>query len=355
MQLGIVGLPNVGKSTLFNALTKANAEVADYPFTTLDKNVGVAEVPDRRLKRLGEILKPDKLSGAHIEYVDIAGLVRGSSKGEGLGNQFLAHIREVDCILHVLRDFKKGNVAHVDGSVDPLRDAEVISTELALADLQTLDSKLEKTEKVAKSHDKEAEGLLHSMLKAKEILNSGGPLSAMEAPPAFLLSSKPVLYILNVDEDVISSKGLTIFEAVKQYASQRGAGACIVCAKSELELAELDAGEREVMRRELGLEGYGLDNLILESYRLLNLITFYTVKGPETRAWHLPANSRITEAAGKIHTDMEAGFIKAEVVRFSDLERLVSMHALRDAGLLKIEGREYVVQDGDIILIKFHV
>lgn len=355
MRIGIVGLPNAGKSTLFNALTRANAEIADYPFTTIDKNVGVAEVPDERLRRLGELVQPEKLTSACIEFVDIAGLVRGSSKGEGLGNRFLAHIREVDCILHVLRAFRKTNVAHVDGSVDPVRDAEVVSTELALADIESLDARIEKAKKVASSHDKRAESTLESMVQARELLNSGASLRSMETPPPQLLSSKPVVYVLNMDEDDISSKDFSELERVKRHAEQEAAKACAVCARSELELAEFEGGQRELMRRELELEGYGLDELVLQSFRLLNLITFYTIKGTETRAWHVRFNSRVREAAGKIHSDMEEGFIKAEVVGFSDLERFGSMHEVRNHGLLRTEGKDYIVQDGDIILIKFRV
>lgn len=355
MQLGIVGLPNVGKSTLFNALTRANAHVADYPFTTVDKNTGVAEVPDERLKRLEELLKPEKLTGAHIQFVDIAGLVKGSSKGEGLGNRFLAHIREVDCILHVLRSFRKGEVAHVDGSVDPMRDAEVVSTELALADMESLEVRVEKAKKGAKGGDREAGSSLQTMLEAKRILDTGCSLLGMEAPPSGLLSSKPVLYVLNMDEDDIASKNFSELEKVKQYAKEKMAGACAISARSELELAEFKGEEGEVMRRELGLEGNGLDELILESFRLLNLITFYTVKGPETSAWHLPVNSRVTEAAGKVHSDMETGFIKAEVVSFANLEKCGSMQEVKNSGLTRTEGKDYIVQDGDIILVKFNV
>jgi GTP-binding protein YchF len=353
MQLGIVGLPNVGKSTLFNALTKANAEVADYPFTTIDKNVGVAEVPDPRLKRLGEMTEPEKLTGACIEYVDIAGLVKGSSKGEGLGNRFLAHIREVDCILHVLRGFRKGNVAHVDGTVDPMRDAEVINTELALADLESVDSRLEKSLKLARSHDREAEAMVASLSEAKSLLDSGDTTLRMENPPPGLLSSKPVLYVLNMDESDIVSRNLAAFDSVRGYASGRMAGACAVSAKSELELAELETEERASMRKELGLAGFGLDELLLESYRILDLITFYTIKGTETRAWHVRSGSNVSEAAGKIHTEMREGFIKAEIVGFEGLVRHGSMQDVRREGLLRIEGKDYVVRDGDIVLIKF--
>lgn len=355
MQIGIVGLPNVGKSTLFNALTRAGVQVADYPFTTVDKNVGVAEVPDERLARLGGLIKPEKLTPAHIQFVDIAGLVKGSSKGEGLGNMFLSHIREVDCILHVLRSFRKGGVAHVDGSVDPLRDAEVVSTELALADMESLEVRIEKAEKSAKSGDGEAESLLQSMLEARQILDSGGSLAAMDDPPTGLLSAKPVLYVVNMDEDDISSKDFSELDRVKEYARGRMARACSVCAKSELELAEFERDEREAMRKELGLEGFGLDELVLESFLLLNLITFYTVKGPETRAWHLPVNSRVTEAAGKVHSDMKTGFIKALVVSFLDLQKCGAMQEVKNRGLMRTEGKDYIVQDGDVILVRFHV
>jgi len=353
MRIGIVGLPNVGKSTLFNALTRANAEIADYPFTTIDKNVGVAEVPDEKLKRLGGLIKPEKLTSACIEFVDIAGLVRGSSKGEGLGNRFLAHIREVDCILHVLRAFRKSNVAHVDGSIDPLRDVEVVSTELALADIESLDARIEKTKKATGGHDKQAESLLQSMVQARELLNSGVSLGSMEAPPPGLLSSKLVLYVLNMDEDDISSKNFSDLGRLREYAEQKTVRACAVCASSELGLTEFESGQRELMRKELGLEGYGLDELVLESFRLLSLIAFYTIKGTETRAWHIRLDSKVSEAAARIHTDMKEGFIRAEVVNFSDLEKSGSMHDVRNQGLLRTEGKDYIVRDGDIILIKF--
>jgi GTP-binding protein YchF len=353
MQLGIVGLPNVGKSTLFNALTRANAEVADYPFTTIDKNVGVAEVPDSRLERLGEITSPEKLTAACIEYVDIAGLVKGSSKGEGLGNRFLAHIREVDCILQVLRGFKKGNVAHVEGSVDPLRDAGVIDTELALADLESIESRLEKSEKLARSHDREAEALVGSLRHAKDLLDAGNTTVGMENPPPGLLSSKPTLYVLNTDESDLASGDHSLLEKMRVYARSRSAGACALSAKSELELADFSTEERASMREELGLTGYGLDELVLESYRLLNLVTFYTIKGTETRAWHIGAGSSVSEAAGRIHTDMREGFIRAEIIGFEDLAKYGSMQDVRKHGLLRTEGRDYVVRDGDVVLVKF--
>jgi GTP-binding protein YchF len=353
MQLGIVGLPNVGKSTLFNALTKASAEVADYPFTTIDKNVGVAEVPDSRLEKLGGITEPEKLTPAFIEYVDIAGLVKGSSKGEGLGNRFLAHIREVDCVLHVLRGFRKGNVAHIDGSVDPLRDAEVIDTELALADLESIESRLAKSEKLARSHDRDAEALVASLRRAKDLLDSGETTVGMESPPLGLLSSKPTLYVLNMDESDIVSGGNSVLDKVRDYANCRTAAVCAVSAKSELELADFDAEERMSMRRELGLVGFGLDELLMESYRLLNLVTFYTIKGTETRAWHVGAGSSVSEAAGKIHSDMREGFIRAEIVGFEDLVRYGSMQDVRKRGLLKTEGKDYIVRDGDVVLVKF--
>ncbi len=353
MQVGIVGLPNVGKSTLFNAFTKGDAEVKDYPFTTIDRNVGIAEVPDPRLGRLAELVKPEKISRASIQYVDIAGLVKGSSKGEGLGNRFLAHIREVDCILHVLRGFRKSEVAHVDGSVDPLRDAEVVATELALADIENLESRIQKAEKAAKGHDKDAVSALSSLVNARELLNSGKFLRGMESPPAGLVSTKPVLYVLNMDESDIVSRNFGELEKVKAYARERQAGVCAVSARSELELAQIEKKERDLLRGELGLTGFGLEELVLESFRLLDLMTFYTIKGTETRSWHLPRGSKASDAAGKIHTDMEEGFIKAEVVSFSDVEETGSMQEVRTRGLLRTEGREYVVQDGDVILIKF--
>ena len=349
MKVGIVGLPNVGKSTLFNALTRAGAQVAQYPFTTVDKNRGMVEIPDKRLARLASILNPEKVAPVSIEFLDIAGLVRGASRGEGLGNQFLAHIREVDLIVHVVRSFR-GNIPHVEGEIDPLRDMEIVNLELCLRDLETVEKRIGKLDKQSKSGEPKALEDLSSLSSIKESLQRGARGSGFNLS---LLTSKPVIYVVNVDENSLSKGSLREFAAVEESAKAEGAPALPICCKAEAELAELEPQERESLREELGLKGYGVERLINLSFELLGLIRFYTVKGEETRAWAVQRGIKASEAAGKIHTDMEKGFVKAEVFACEELFSLGSIQKLKEAGVLRVEGRDYLVQDGDVILIKF--
>lgn len=351
MKVGIVGLPNVGKSTLFNALTKAGAQVAEYPFTTVEKNKGMVQVPDERLLRLGDLLRPKRLTPVSVEFVDIAGLVKGAAKGEGLGNQFLAHIREVDLILHVVRSFR-GDISHVEGTVDPLRDIEIVNLELCLKDLETVEKRLEKIEKQSKSADREASEELPALESLKERLERGERVKGADS--GFnLLTSKPVIYVANLDEETLVKGDMREVQAIEELARSEGAPVVAVCCKAEAEFVEVEPTEAESLRDELGLKGYGVDRLISLSFELLGLVRFYTVKGEETRAWAVPRGTRVVEAAGQIHTDMEKGFIKAEVVGCGDLLRLGSLQRIKEAGLLRIEGRDYPVRDGDVILIRF--
>ncbi len=353
MQVGIIGLPNAGKSTLFNILTSAGAQVASYPFTTIDCNVGVVPVPDEQLERLGQLLHPEKLTPATVRFVDIAGLVRGASKGEGLGNQFLAHIREVDCIVHVVRGFENDDVAHVEGSIDPIRDIETIVTELALADLSILDRRLVKIEKAAKTGDAEASREYDALYALKERVARGERLDCNEWSQHLLLS-KPVVYVLNVGEDGVEEVAESFWRDVRERAHREESSALHVSARFEAELLDLDPGDRERIRDDWGISTHRPEEIVTECYRLLDLITFYTIKGTETRAWSLPRGTTVVRAAGKVHSDLEEGFIKAEVVSANDLLTLGSMQAVRDAGRLGIEGRDYQVQSGDVILIRFH-
>ena len=351
MQIGIIGLPNVGKSTLFNALANARAEVANYPFTTTDKNIGVVTVPDERLEKLGELLQPEKLTFATIEFVDIAGLVRGASEGEGLGNRFLAHIREVDCILHLVRGFQNPDVVHIEGSINPLRDIEVVNTELALSDLETLDRRIDKFTKGKNSEEREL------LLKAKETLSTGErsnenfEIGNAEFKMNFLLTTKPTLYVLNIDED--SHDNSKEFLQVNDFARIHQSQALAFPLKIESELAEMELNERKKMREEWGLSGKGFVELIRKSYELLDLVTFFTIKGRETKAWAIPRGTSVHHAAGKVHSEMEEGFIRAEVIHFQDFQRCGSMARVKEEGALKTEGKEYLVQDGDILLFKF--
>ena len=359
MEIGIVGLPNVGKSTLFNALTSGRAAASNYPFTTIEPNVGIVNVPDSRLARLTELFKPEKVTPAVIKFVDIAGLVQGASEGAGLGNKFLSHIREVDAIVQVLRVFSDADVIHTLGGVDPKRDAEVIETELILADLQSVEKQLEKTGKDAKSGDKEAKARLEVLEKIKQVLNQGqsarlSDISQEDLKSMALLSSKPVLFLGNVDESQIASNGES--SILEKIAASRNAKWVIFSGKLEAELNQLSTEEeRESFRAELGVTETGLEKLIRESYQLLDLITFLTAGPKEVRGWTLERGSTAVEAAGKIHSDIARGFIKADIYKFSDLDRLGSEKAIQEAGMKRSEGRDYVMQDGDVCYFHFRV
>ena len=365
MKLGIVGLPNVGKSTLFNSLTKAGAESANYPFCTIDPNVGVVTVPDERLNLLGDFYKSKKVTPAVIEFVDIAGLVKGASKGEGLGNQFLANIREVDAIVHVVRCFEDGNVVHVDGSIDPLRDIETINLELIFSDLEILERRIAKVTKTARM-DKEAAKELDFLQKVKKHLEDGKMAITMELEnedeEGFmgtynLLTWKPVIYAANVAEDNLADDGEnnTYVQSVREYAKEQNSEIFVICAQIEQEIAELDEDEKKMFLEDLGLTESGLEKLVKASYHLLGLMSFLTAGEDETRAWTIKIGTKAPQAAGKIHTDFERGFIKAEVVNYRDLLDCGSYAGAREKGLVRMEGKEYVVQDGDVILFRFNV
>ncbi|MGI9388386.1 MAG: redox-regulated ATPase YchF [Methyloligellaceae bacterium] len=360
---GIVGLPNVGKSTLFNALTEtASAEAANYPFCTIEPNVGDVAVPDGRLERIAEIAKSALTIPTRLTFVDIAGLVKGASKGEGLGNQFLSHIREVDAIAYVLRCFEDSDVTHVASEIDPIADAETVETELMLADLESLENRVSTLEKKSRGQDKEAKATLELIEKALTVLREGKPARLADIPNdkrrAFkhlnLLTSKPVLYVCNVDE-ASAAAGNAFSDRVVQRARAEGAGAVVISAKIEAELAQLDREEREDYLTELGLEEPGLSRLIRAGYQLLGLITFFTSGPKEARAWTVPKGAKAAQAAGAIHTDFERGFIRAQTIAFDDFVTLGGEVAARDAGKARDEGKDYVVQDGDVILFKFNV
>ena len=365
MKLGIVGLPNVGKSTLFNSLTKAGAESANYPFCTIDPNVGVVTVPDERLNLLGDFYKSKKVTPAVIEFVDIAGLVKGASKGEGLGNQFLANIREVDAIVHVVRCFEDSNVVHVDGSIDPLRDIETINLELVFSDLEILERRIAKVTKTARM-DKEAAKELTFLEKVKAHLEEGQLAITLETENEDedawlatynLLTAKPVIYAANVAEDDIADDGANnqYVQAVREYAAKQNSEVFVICAQIEEEISELDEDERKMFLEDLGLTESGLEKLVRASYHLLGLMSFLTAGEDETRAWTIKIGTKAPQAAGKIHTDFERGFIKAEVVNYQDLLDCGSYAGARENGLVRMEGKEYVVQDGDVILFRFNV
>ncbi len=354
MKIGITGYPNVGKSTLFNALTGASAQVANYPFTTVDKNVGIAPIPDSRLEELASILHPEKLTPATVRFVDIAGLIKGASKGEGLGNKFLAHIREVDCLVHVVRAFKNPELVHVHGRVEPISDIQAVNLELFLADLDVVEKKIEKIGKKVEAREELLflEDVRSSLEKGESLVVEGGKKKRY-LRECNLLTAKPCIYVLNMDEGDLASGKLQELEKVRGFLGE--VKVLAISAKSEYELSLLESSERAVMRKELGLEDFSLDRIIDETYNMLNLIRFYTIKGEETRAWTLPQGSKVLEAAYKVHTDMGDKFIKAEVFPFDDLVKCGSPHVLRERGLAKVEGKDYVVQDGDIILVKFGV
>ena len=365
MKLGIVGLPNVGKSTLFNSLTKAGAESANYPFCTIDPNVGVVTVPDERLNLLGDFYKSKKVTPAVIEFVDIAGLVKGASKGEGLGNQFLANIREVDAIVHVVRCFEDSNVVHVDGSIDPLRDIETINLELVFSDLEILERRIAKVTKTARM-DKEAAKELAFLEKVKTHLEEGQLAITLETENEDedawlatynLLTAKPVIYAANVAEDDIADDGANnqYVQAVREYAAKQNSEVFVICAQIEEEISELDEDERKMFLEDLGLTESGLEKLVRASYHLLGLMSFLTAGEDETRAWTIKIGTKAPQAAGKIHTDFERGFIKAEVVNYQDILDCGSYAGAREKGLVRMEGKEYVVQDGDVILFRFNV
>ena len=361
LQCGIVGLPNVGKSTLFNALTKAGIEAANYPFCTIEPNVGIVEVPDPRLVQLSEIVKPQKVQPAIVEFVDIAGLVAGASKGEGLGNQFLANIRETDAIVHVVRCFEDPNVVHVSGSVDPIRDIEIIDTELALADMATVEKALNRYKKPANAGDKEAKILVAVLEKCMAQLDQGKPVRALDLSkeerailkPFCLITAKPVLYAANVADDGFQDNPL--LAAVQQHAAAEGAEVVALCANIEAEIADLDDADKAEFLADMGLEEPGLDRLIRAGYKLLGLQTYFTAGVKEVRAWTIHAGDTAPQAAGVIHTDFERGFIRAQTIAFADFIQYKGEQGAKEAGKMRAEGKEYIVKDGDVLNFLFNV
>ncbi|PRO64355.1 redox-regulated ATPase YchF [Alkalicoccus urumqiensis] len=361
---GIVGLPNVGKSTLFNAITQAGAESANYPFCTIDPNVGIVEVPDARLQTLTEMVDPEKTVPTAFEFTDIAGIVEGASKGEGLGNKFLSHIREVDAISHVVRCFQDENVTHVSGSVDPIRDIQVINLELILADLETVEKRIGKVEKLAKSKDKEAIAELAVLQKLQAAFEDEMPARSVDFTKEEkkivkgfqLLTEKPVLYAANVsEEEILDADSNPYVQKVKEFAEAENSEVIVVCAKIESELAELEGEEKQEFLDDLGIEEPGLDQLIRAAYQLLGLDTYFTAGKQEVRAWTIRRGTKAPQAAGVIHTDFERGFIRAEVVSYEDLTGAGSMNKAKEAGNVRLEGKEYVVQDGDVVHFRFNV
>ena len=364
MKLGIVGLPNVGKSTLFNAITNAGAQSANYPFCTIEPNVGVVAVPDKRLDKLAEMYEPEKYTPATIEFVDIAGLVKGASKGEGLGNKFLSNIREVDAIVHVVRCFENDDIIHVGGSIDPKRDIETINLELILSDMEILDRRIDKTQKLLKA-DKKYQGELDFLKRVRETLDAGKSARSVECTEeekeilstVSLLTNKPVIYAANMSEDDFKGgiENNPYFRQVEEIAESEHAAVLPICAEIEAEISGMELEEKELFLQDMGLSESGLDRLIRACYSLLGLISYLTAGQPEVRAWTITKGTKAPQAAGKIHSDFERGFIRAEVVSFDDLMACGTMAAAREKGLVRSEGKEYVMQDGDIVLFRFNV